>query len=156
MTWEYIAGFFDGEGSITHNKKGYRITISQTDLKVLQKIRNYVDYGFVFKNKKRKSHWKDSWIYYIAKQESVLEFLIKIKPLAVVKKEQIIFIIPILKKAVKNINKKKRIRLANIVKAKKLREQGLTYRQIGKKLNIDFGHARRLALGIYGDSSSIG
>jgi IS5 family transposase len=30
--------------------------------------------------------------------------------------------------------------------AKKLRNDGLTYRQIGKRLDIDFGYARRVSL----------
>lgn len=55
MTWEYIAGFFDGEGSICHNGKGYRVTIVQTNQEVLDDIVQFSGVGSVIKNHKEKS-----------------------------------------------------------------------------------------------------
>lgn len=146
MNWNYIAGFFDGEGSITKNGKGYRITISQTNFKVLNSIKNFLGFGNIFKEKKRKEHWKDSWVFYIAKQDEVLLFLKKIRFLIIVKEKEVARAIKDLNKIVRKINKKKEKSLYIKVKAKKLRDEGMTYREIGNELGIDFGHARRLAL----------
>lgn len=89
MNWQYIAGFFDGEGTITHNGKGFRITIPQTNELVLQKIRLFAGYGNIIYNPKRKSYWSDGWTYYIAKQSEVYKFLMKIKPFLVVKSDTV-------------------------------------------------------------------
>jgi len=148
MTWQYIAGFFDGEGSLVHNKKGYRIMISQTNEEVLTSIKEFIGFGNIFKNKKRQPHWLESWVFYIAKQEDVLKFLKGILPFLIVKKIQIDKALPTLTKSVIKINYKINRRIKRVNEAKKLREQGLTYRQIGKQMKVDFGYARRLILGI--------
>ncbi|MFA5022516.1 MAG: LAGLIDADG family homing endonuclease [Patescibacteria group bacterium] len=146
MTWKYIAGFFDGEGSLTFNGKGFRITISQTNKVVLEKIQKFTGKGKIFETYKRQKHWKDAWVYYIAKQEDVYYFLINTQKFLVVKAELVKKIMPSLKKIIddQKIKSKKRERTA--LQVKKLREQGLTYRQIGKKLEVDYGYARRLVL----------
>ncbi len=67
MDWNYIAGFFDGEGSILkHDPTNYRISIPQTNEEVLQKIKTFSNMGNIFKTRKRKEHWKDSWVYSVA------------------------------------------------------------------------------------------
>ncbi len=146
MTWNYVAGFFDGEGSITNNKKGYRISIAQTNLEVLTEIKNFVGLGYLFKEKKRKEHWKDSWVYYIAKQEEILFFLEKIFDILIVKKKEAKIVIPILKNNIKRMKGRKEKSQQTEKKAKMLRKKGMTYREIGKTLNIDFGYARRMVL----------
>jgi len=146
ITWQYIAGFFDGEGSIVHNGKGFRITISQTNYLVLKTILDFVGFGFIFKNQRRKPNWKESWVYYIAKQEEVYIFLKNILPFIIVKKDLSVKIIPELKLFIKRQVKQKNNRKKIIKEAKLLRQQGLTYREIGKKLKIDWGYVRRIIL----------
>lgn len=146
MTWNYIAGFFDGEGSITQVGKGFRIAISQTDLKVLNDIKNFVGYGFVFQNKKRQPHWKESWVYYIAKQADVHRFIKNIYPHLIVKRNRAKHVLPLLCRFVINQEVQEKKRAENKKQAKILRQQGLTYRQIGAKIGIDFGYVRRLIL----------
>jgi intein-encoded DNA endonuclease-like protein len=146
MTWEYIAGFFDGEGSLVHNGKGYRITISQTNYEVLDKIKSYAGIGYIFQNKKRKAHWKESWVYYIAKQEDVYYFIKNISPFLIVKRDLATQIIPKLILAIERGSQRKLRLKNNIIASKNLRKRGLTYREIGKKLGIDWGYARRLSL----------
>jgi hypothetical protein len=148
MTWQYIAGFFDGEGSLVHNGKGYRILITQTNKEVLEKIRNLTHLGAVVVITKRQPHWKDSWLFYISKQEDVYKFIYAIKKFVVVKKNIIFITIPKLKKIIERQRAKKAKRKKLIKLAKKLRRGGDTYRQVGKKLNIDFGYARRIILNI--------
>jgi len=146
MTWSYIAGFFDGEGSIVRNKRGFRIMISQTNKGVLEKIKKFTKSGYVIEVTKRKAHWKDSWLYYIAKQKDVYKFLTTVFPFLTVKKENASKAIPQLKTFLQK-KKQKEKRLQERIKiSKKLRKKGLSYRKIGKILGIDFGYVRRLTL----------
>ena len=146
MDWQYIAGFFDGEGSVVYNGKGFRVTITQTNFKVLDEIKQFTKVGMIFEVTKRKAHWKDSWVYLIAKQQDVYLFLMNILKFSVVKKELIKKSLPQIKKIINQQNIKRLKREKIIKNAKQYRIAGLTFRQIGKKLNIDFGYARRLIL----------
>jgi len=146
MNWSYIAGFFDGEGSVTHNGKGYRITVPQTNEDVLNKIRDFAGVGHVIKLRKREIHWKDSWLYYIASKKDVCVFLERMLPYLVLKKRLAISAIPELKRQLIWMKDKKDLYNKRKVEAKKLRKIGMDYRAIGKKLKIDWGYARRLVL----------
>lgn len=147
LNWSYIAGFVDGEGSIIKcGDTDYRVAIPQTHEGVLKEIKNFTDVGNICKVKKRKAHWKESWTYYVAKQEDTLFFLKKIYPYLIVKKYVAQKIIPIVTKIVSK-NRKKKLQLQKkIKKCKFLRDKGLSYRSIGRKLKIDHGYARRLIL----------
>lgn len=155
MTWNYIAGFFDGEGSIIHNYKGYRATISQNNQEVLERIKQFTGYGQIFKPAKRKAHWQQSWVYYIARQKDVFKFLVSIEKHLIVKQQTASRAIPILKNKIKLQIKRELRAEQNIEETKKLRKDGFTYRQIGKELNISWSHARRINLK-HGGSSSVG
>jgi len=147
MTWSYIAGFFDGEGSIGHNGKGFRVTIPQTNEQVLQELKKFSKMGNVIATAKRKAHWKDNWVYYVARQEDVQVFLRRVLPHLIVKRSAV-------EQAIKKIApllvvQKQRATLAKHRReeVKILREKGLSYRVIGRKVGIDWGYARRLYLG---------
>ena len=146
MTWSYIAGFFDGEGTLCHNGRGYRVCITQTNKEELKKIMEFTGYGNVVEITKRKSHWKDSWLYFISKQENIYRFLIGISKDVIVKKHKVEETIPILKMVIKKMKEKNKKRIKLYRRAKYLRKNGLTYREIGKILKIDFGQARRIIL----------
>ena len=146
MNWPYIAGFFDGEGSLTHNGRGFRISIPQTNEEVLLSIKKFIGYGNIIYIAKRKSHWSDGWSYYIARQTEVYDFVKKIKPFVIVKKSLVIKIIPELENVVNNQKLKKKRYIYRKKETKNLRSKGLTYREIGKKLKMDWGYARRLNL----------
>ncbi len=147
MNWDYIAGFFDGEGTVgKYSESGYKIGISQSHKGVLKDIQNFSGVGNIHLIKKRKLHWKDAWIYYIAKQEDVYFFLTHILNGLIVKKERVSEIIPELKINAENSKKRRQKHLANKKMAKDLRERGCSYREIGKRLGIDWGYARRLIM----------
>ncbi len=146
MNWSYIAGFFDGEGSLTHNGIGFRITIPQTNEEVLNEIRDFTKIGNVIKLHKRKSHWKDAWLYYISSKKDVCIFLKKIVPYLEIKKISAQNAIPNLEKQLVEMKNKKMLYEKRKRRAKRLRLKGLDYRTIGKALGIDWGYARRLAL----------
>lgn len=146
MNWNYIAGFFDGEGTVSKSGYRHRITVTQTNKEVLEKIRLFTCRGSISVIKKRKPHWKDAWIYYVSDQKDVYFFLNKIIDKLIVKKTIVSKVLPKIKDRIKYREQQKK----KIVKRKKiakiLRKKGLSYRQIGKKLNIDWGYARRLIL----------
>lgn len=146
MTWKYIAGFFDGEGSVSHNGKGFRVTLPQTNRKVLESIQNFADSGYVIEITKRKAHWKDSWVYYIAKQKEVFMFLQHIAPYLIVKQRVVIEALQRLTVILSEQNKRILLRQTRERKARALRKRGLPYRHIGEALGIDWGYARRLTL----------
>lgn len=146
MTWKYIAGFFDGEGTIAHNGKGFRLSIPQTNIEVLEAIKNFSKIGHLITVTKRKSHWKDQWVYYVAKQSDVYKFLKGARPFLIVKKDLAEKTLLKLKDILKQQKLKRSLYIYRKIKSKKLRTKGLTYREIGRYLEIDWGYARRLIL----------
>ena len=147
VSWSYIAGFVDREGSfVKYGETDYRISIPQTNEKVLTEIQRFTKSGNICKARKRKEHWKESWIYTVARQEDVLKFLRSIYPYLIVKINLARTLIPIVAKIV-SAQRKKRLNLQkNIKTCKLLRCKGLSYRAIGKKVKIDHGYVRRLIL----------
>lgn len=91
MNWAYIAGFFDGEGGIYRSHKNqsdnnyyWQLQIGQKDRLVLEKIKDFVGYGAIYRMGKNQFS-----SYHILRQQQVLNFAIKIAPYVIVKKEQI-------------------------------------------------------------------
>jgi len=151
MNWNYIAGFFDGEGTINPCENNrYKVGITQANKKVLEEIQLFTKIGHIHSIKKRKSHWKNAWIYYISKQEDVYKFLNTISPRLIVKRKEILKIIPKLKEKTAQIKEQKLKVIKRKQLAEKLREKGLSFREIGKRLGIDWGYARRLILDLEG------
>lgn len=146
MGWQYIAGFFDGEGTISHNGKGFRLSIPQTSKTVLIDIRSFTSFGTICKVIKRKSHWKDSWIYYVAKQEELYRFLRHILPFTIVKRSKILTVLPKLQFIIKLQYERKNRHKLRLIKALRFRKQGLSYWRIGREMNLDRSYVRRLIL----------
>ena len=123
---------------------GFRVLLPQTNFKVLVAIQGFTRMGFIFKNRKRKIHWKESWVYAVVRQEDVFHFLRHIEPYCIVKREKIKYALPNIKKNL--IERRARVRLQahRIDVARRLRNSGYTYRRIGEKLEVDFGYIRRL------------
>ncbi len=146
MTWKYIAGFFDGEGSIISHKSGFRVLIPQTNLDVLERIRAFCNMGFICEVTKRKSHWKDAWIYSIGQQEHVYRFGKNILPYVIVKREKVEKALPEVKRYIQRQRARKELRATRIAKASLFRKQGLSYRKIEVIMGVDRGYLRRILL----------
>lgn len=147
LNWSYIAGFVDGEGSIVKcGETDYRVLVSQTNEEVLELIKKFAGVGRICQLTKRKSHWKESWLYFVGRQEDVLYFLKSVQPYLIVKRDLVERTIPEVSKIVLQ-QKAKRLRLQkNVETSKFLRRRGFSYRAIGGKLRIDHGYVRRLIL----------
>lgn len=94
----------------------------------------------------RQKHWKQSWTYFITRQTDVQTFLRGVGPYLIVKRN-------LSERALKKLtglvqrqetHARQAVERKNSVLA--LRRQGLTYRAIGQRLDIDWGYARRLFL----------
>lgn len=142
MNWNYIAGFFDGEGCLAHHKyidtKGvhrgtYKIIISQKEIKVLKEIQKFLEKNNIetFWLKRNDLRWTGGRIIHnlgISKFLSVRRFLENILDKTIVKKQQI-------KEALNDNNyTKKWTQLSNfeIKQAKTLYEYDFKIYQIAK------------------------
>jgi len=96
LPYAYVAGFFDGEGSIGANLNKarhppsirLRIIIVNTNLEILIKIKKIFK-GEIYKRKKYIEHYKDKWDWEITNRDDMKFFLEKILPYSTVKRQQI-------------------------------------------------------------------
>lgn len=146
MTWDYLAGFVDGEGAIVKKHRGYVLLISQTNFEVLNDIKSFTKVGRVYNVTKRKVHWKDAWVYSSGSSENTYRILFQIVDRLIVKKQLALKVIKDLEIRLGEIEKRKAIKQNRIKQAKQLRRKGLTYRKIGRILKADFGYIRRIVL----------
>jgi hypothetical protein len=146
IDWRYIAGFFDGEGSVTVNASGYRISIPQTNRLVLESIRRVAGAGYVVHVTKRQTHWRESWTYFISRQQSVYDFLCRVEPYLIVKRKIVNSVLHQLPLILRRQNKRREVAIIRRRNIHRLRGLGLSYRDIGKKLGLDFGYVRRVFL----------
>jgi hypothetical protein len=101
MNWVYIAGFFDGEGSLCYSTSPMgglspgRITIAQSGVPgrmLLEEIRDFLHtQGIkcsVLRNRKRKSkpHWKPAWILFVNSRRGSLVFAKNVLPYVRIKR----------------------------------------------------------------------
>jgi len=93
MTYAYIAGFFDGEGSVGAYKSKWGIylnsRIGNTNLEILVKIKEVFG-GYVSTIKKTEGR-KQAWSWIVTDKNELRFFFEKILPYSTVKKQQIIY-----------------------------------------------------------------
>ena len=99
---DYIAGFFDGEGSvmikISRDKKrkykvflGGIIQIVQTNKEILERIRDFLGYGYILtRSHKKHPHWKPTTTLQIQNEEQCRDFIKKMKNRTYRKHKQLI------------------------------------------------------------------
>ena len=87
----YIAGFFDGEGCITHysNKRGRpRISMGQKEPEVLHRIQTMLGYGNVRSYSPSNSLHR-YWRLDIAREEWMKHFINTVLPYSIVKRKKL-------------------------------------------------------------------
>lgn len=66
----WCAGLFEGEGTFSfHNNKAKGVSITSTDLDVLNEFKKLYN-GSIYVPQKRKSHWKQSYMWVLRGDES--------------------------------------------------------------------------------------
>lgn len=133
ISWQYIAGFFDGEGNIylfrdSHRERA-RIQISQKKRYVLDKIKEFLkeqdiksiiaDYEYATPSLR------------INRKSEVLDFLKKVLPFLMVKKEEAQNTI----KTIETSGGRDAIRLSEKIKMKELWHEGYVAKEIAEILN---------------------
>jgi len=97
LDWSYIAGLFDGEGTVTHSPKGNHgnrpevgIRIYNTDRKPLDHIKDFCAFGHVYAMRHRGPwRYKICYSFDTSNHEDVLSFAEKILPHAIIKRRQL-------------------------------------------------------------------
>lgn len=91
-SYEYIAGFIDGEGHIRLSRRKNKhyisgvIGITNTNKAILESIQSVIG-GKIEYNKPAKAHWKPGYVLKITGKK-VLEVLDKVYPYLIIKKQQ--------------------------------------------------------------------
>ena len=98
MNWDYIAGWFDGEGCVHFKKKEHQYVLSfaNTDYNVLKEIRNFfydalkIDEvnitEYTPRNKKRNSDYKIMYRLMMSRHQDVIKILWYLKEKCITKK----------------------------------------------------------------------
>ena len=149
ITWEYLAGFFDGEGTIYFNpklKKGVHTFVgvyqAEHQASVLYLIRkflkeNNIESKIYIRKEKRKGQNYRGVSLEIGHKIEVLNFLKKIEPYLIVKRNKCAKIIKEIEEYLKNGGKHC---LTTFEKAeiKKLWDSGETAKNISRKLGLNY------------------
>lgn len=105
LSWEYVAGFCDGEGYIgfraypkrKDGSRNYnpRLVITNTNLRVLSLIKEFLGCGNIYRHKgchsrknRTPANWKLCWIYQVTGKQNLLPILQGLQPYLVIKVEQ--------------------------------------------------------------------
>lgn len=146
MSWQYIAGFFDGEGCIyraTRNGKQlghFRLTMTQTSSEVLTRIAQFLEDKYIKTRTsmvKRNGNRSECYTLIIDNIGNILPFLNNTVPYLIVKRSKAMEAISILNDY-QNLNsrdKTTRSKSALLI----LRNNGLTYKEISKYTGISVG-----------------
>lgn len=102
LSWEYLAGFIDGEGYIgitferkkeTHHQSASAryhpyLIIANNNYEILEDIKNFTNSGRIYKLSRRDVKQKQGFQYKLTEMESLKNFLFLIKPYLRIKQEQ--------------------------------------------------------------------
>jgi len=136
LNWSYIAGFFDGEGTIYQDgKTGYwKLSISNSNKEILKKIRSFIKSGNIYIEKRSKN---PVYRFHLNDQRFILKFVENILVFSTVKKEM-------LKKALNSIKTKEwhsNYKLKNITREKLYDlyfNKRLSLRKIAEELGVTY------------------
>jgi hypothetical protein len=98
MTWAYIAGFWDGEGSLLHPKRngttsGWRWRLAQNSPEVLRCIQSFLaEFGIkaTVNTYKRTSAGNPTYYLEVARKEEIYKIVMKTREYSIVKQNCII------------------------------------------------------------------
>lgn len=150
MTFQYIAGFFDGEGhvGIHEGKRAIQITVTLANTHkptILALQRFLKDEGIlsrVYARKQKNPKWKTCYALSITDHLEQVRFLEGIRPFTITKNEAIDRVLAFIKDKSWQID----FTLDQITEALTLYKKGLSLRQIEKELGISSRCLRSHAL----------
>lgn len=157
ISWEWIAGFFEGEGNVfwQEGKKGTkqglhgRAVIGQVVKAPLEAIYDFLmesgfdKPGFYLRPSLNINKWQPCWILTISKRDDVIKFFSEISPYLFDKKEKAEYVIM-------RLIEQRNERDAILKAAFDLKNQGLSWREISRRLGVG-----RVAIQSYARSAGI-
>jgi len=133
----WVAGFWEGEGSLHKQKNGYVVSISQSldidrDIKeIMKKLKR--TYGGNISFVRTKGNYKNQLHWRISKGVDVINFIKRIYPYCQFRRFQLDNFLTYIKNNPQHFTK---FVYVDFIEAKKLREKGLTYSKIGEIMNL--------------------
>lgn len=95
MNWNYIAGFFDADGSvlILHDKRRdktyFQLSFANTNIEVLERIKKFIKTGNIYRDAK-KPNCKQGYNLKIPKHQAVRRIARELIPRTIIKKSKLI------------------------------------------------------------------
>ena len=140
INWAYVAGFFDGEGSIVFTGSTCKISIAQNTRKVLENIQAFlmsegITHSWVTESPPRPFNRQPNTLYHLAfsHADNVRLFFDSVLPFSVVKKDKILDAYDRL-----TDTPRKSVTTEEYQNAKSFLAQGCTYRQVQDATGIMF------------------
>ena len=94
LSWQYVAGFFDGEGCVTHrvdgNRDSYEIDCSNSNLSSLKSIQKFINTGILTQDRKADDHYKALYRLRVRDHRNVLRVATGMAAFSIVKKAQLL------------------------------------------------------------------
>lgn len=129
----WLAGFFDGEGSIYVPQYGVEISVSNTERKIIVAIQKHTGVGRLIETRFDRENWKTKYTWRVRRYEEVEPVLKLMLPFLTIKKDKAK--IALARIGAKNEETRKRLRRnARIVR---LRDKGLRHFEIAAKMKIE-------------------
>lgn len=93
ISWDYVAGFFDADGSINKRKRrpcSWGIDFVNTNRDVLEEIRKFIKAGHIYTKKDKRDNHKQAYYLGFRRHKSVLRVVKELAKRCIVKKEKLI------------------------------------------------------------------
>lgn len=125
MTWEYVAAFLDGEGSVSYikSKDIYIIRFFNTDYNVLKGIRDFLNAGRIYLNRDETTNTKKCYLLDIQRHSAILRIAKELQNRCFIKAR-------LLKDAISHIEKRRWRRT--------LKDLYMTFKPLEKKELVSF------------------
>jgi murein L,D-transpeptidase YcbB/YkuD len=142
MSWQYIAGFFDGEGTIWYklkkdkkNRTKFSVSMSQSEKqgRVLYEIQKFLKKNLIEAKIYHRKKRDNAMVLEFSNRQEAYKFLIKILPFLIVKQEKAKEAI----KAFQEYKGHKALTLEDKIKIKQLLEKGYKAKRIAKILDLN-------------------
>ena len=87
MNWDYVAGYFDGEGTVCQHN--CTLEFYNTNKESLDVMRGFIGFGVVEVKKQRPGNWLVAYRLRITNHEKVLQVIRELEPRCIVKRERL-------------------------------------------------------------------
>jgi len=142
ITWEYLAGFTDGEGSLGVVGKGTRITWGNTDKAVMDAIVEFLrGHGFPvnYYSVEKKAPWKRIYMANITQKKEMLRIINLLQPLVITK----VFQCENVRQWILAKDKKSSVDFDTVMN---FRKDGFSWADIAKTMHIKYLKLRNLLI----------